>query len=204
VEGGPAFQRKGPSDARATAPVSVRAVASGDAPAVAALWSELNRLHEPLGEEWAVADGAAERYARSVSAAAGNPRAIHLVAEMELDGAWRVVGFIHAAVKLRSSVYKESVVGEIPAICVAADAVGRGVGSALVAAAMDWFRHRGIARVETVAAHQNGPARGFWRAAGFRDSAVVYWAEVPAGAGAAAGPAEAASAESGGAEDVGS
>ena len=48
VEGGPAFQRKGPSDARATAPVSVRAVASGDAPAVAALWSELNRLHEPI------------------------------------------------------------------------------------------------------------------------------------------------------------
>src|SRR6185295_426302 len=118
-----------------------------------------------------VSEGAAERYAKGVAAAAGNPRMIYLVAEMEIDGAWRIAGFLHAAVKLKNSVYRESVAGEISAVCVAPDACGRGVGSALIAAAMDWFRKRDIAHVEALVAAGNGSARAFLEAGGFRESA---------------------------------
>jgi ribosomal protein S18 acetylase RimI-like enzyme len=165
-----------------------------DGPAVAALWMELCRLHRGLGADWALAEGAAERYAKSVAAAAGNPRTIFLVAEMQVGGEWRIAGFLQAAVKLRSSLYQESVVGEIPAICVAPDSVGRGVGSALVAAAMDWFRNRGLTQVETSVAAVNMPARAFFRASGFEERAAVLWAEVP--------PASAQSGESRGAKDL--
>jgi ribosomal protein S18 acetylase RimI-like enzyme len=166
-----------------------------DAPAVAALWMELCRLHQGMGEEWTLAEGAAERYAKGVAAAAGNPRMIFLVAEMEVRGEWRIAGFLQAGVKLRSSVFQESVVGEIPAICVAPDSVGRGVGSALVAAAMDWFRNRGLAHVETSVAAANTPARAFFRSSGFQESASILWAEVPPALSPKAG-------ESRGAEDL--
>jgi len=168
-----------PRPAPAGCPYAVRATTPADAAAVAALWKELSRLHIPLGEEWAVAEGAAERYARGVAAAAGHPRSLFLVAEMERDGAWRVVGFLHAAVKLRSPVYRESVVGEIPAICVLPGASGRGVGTALVDAAMDWFARRGIAQVEATVAYGRPEGRAFFRASGFRDSSVTLWAQVP-------------------------
>ena len=170
---------RGPQPGLSTCPVSVRATTQANAAAVAALWMELCRLHEGLGAEWALAEGAAERYARGVAAAAGNPRMIFLVAEMEVGGAWRIAGFLHAVVKLRSSVFRESVVGEIPAICVAADSAGRGVGSALVAAAMDWFQKRGLTHAEAPVAASNTPARAFFRSSGFRESASILWAEVP-------------------------
>ena len=98
---------------------------------------------------------------------------------MEVGGAWRIAGFLHAAVKLRSSVFAQSVVGEIAAIRVAPDCLGRGVGSALVTAAMDWFHRRGLTHVEAPVAAANIPARAFFRASGFRESSALLWAEVP-------------------------
>jgi ribosomal protein S18 acetylase RimI-like enzyme len=178
---GHTLEWRGPRADLSTCPVAVRACTPSDGPAVAALWSELSRIHARFGEEWAISEGAPERYARTVAAGAGNPRLIYLVAEMEIGGAWRVAGFLHAAVKLRSSLYRESVVGEIPAVCVAPDACGRGVGSALVVAAMEWFRTRGITHVETVVAQGNASGLAFWRASGFKDSASVLWAEIPPG-----------------------
>ncbi len=169
-------------------PAAVRLATAADAPAVAVLWADLLRDHASLGEEWALGDGAMERYAQMVASAAVNSRLLYLVAEMEVEGKMRVVGYLHGSVKLRNSVYRESVVGEVPSICVAREFQGRGIGSGLVAAATEWFAKRGITRVETLAAAANTPARAFWRGRGFRDSAAVMWAEIP--------PAPAESAES--------
>lgn len=163
---------------------TVRASTAADAPAIAALWKELSRSQSLFGEEWAIVEGSAERYAKGAAAAAGNPRSIYLVAEIDIGspshgGRWQLVGFIHATVRLRNSAFEHSVVGEISAISVAPDATGRGVGAALVAAAMDWLSRRGITRVEATAPASNIAARAFLQNQGFRDSATVVWAEVP-------------------------
>jgi GNAT superfamily N-acetyltransferase len=93
---------------------------------------------------------------------------------MEIEGAWRPAGFILASVKLRSSVYQESVSGEISAIHVAPDATGRGVGTALVGEALDWMRKRGITEAETTIPTADPAVCGFWRAMGFQGSSVTY------------------------------
>ncbi len=169
-------------------PASIRPATAADAPAVAFLWADLLRSHASLGEEWALGEGAVERYAEMVAAAAVNSRLLYLVAEMEVDGKMRVVGYLHGFVKLRNSVYRESVVGEIPSICVASEFQRRGIGSALAAAAAEWFANRGITRIQTVAAAASAPARAFWRGRGFRDHAAVLWAEVPPGPAGDADP----------------
>jgi GNAT superfamily N-acetyltransferase len=151
-----------------------------DAPGLSALWMELYRALADHGKEWELVEGAAERLARGVQTAASNPRALYLIAEMEVDGHPRMAGFLHAAVKLRSPVFRESVVGEIPAIFVAADCTGKGAATALLGAAMDWFRQRGITTVETAVAPPGSPARDFFIGAGFRESAAVLVAGVPA------------------------
>lgn len=162
--------------------IRVRASTPADAAVVSALWLELGRLQEGKGKEWALAEGAAERFARGVQAAAGNPRSIYLIAEAEIGGGWKVAGFLHARVVLRSSVYRESVVGEIAEVHVASDARGRGAGTALAGAALDWFRKRGIASVLATIDAGNAGARSFFESLGLRESAAVLWAEVPPGA----------------------
>ena len=190
--------RRGPHPSAATSPVAVRVATNSDAEALGVLWLELAQIQATLGEEWTPAEGAAERFSRQVASALTNPRTTFLVAEMETRQGWKVVGFLHAGVKLRSSLYLESVVGEIRAISVTQDVCGRGIGAALLAAAMDWFRKRGLTHVEVETAAGNLHARGFLRASGFRESASVLWAPVePAPAGAAATPEAATSPEAG-------
>src|SRR5262245_31524910 len=171
--------------------ITVRSAMPSDAPALRALWMELNRALAAKDKEWELAEGAAERLARGVQTAASNPRALYLLAELPHKGAARMAGFLHATVKLRSPVFRESVVGEISAIFVASDSSGKGVATALLGAAMDWFRQRGITTVETTVAPPQSPTREFFLAAGFRESAAVLVAGVP--------PAPAAAAVDGGA-----
>jgi GNAT superfamily N-acetyltransferase len=152
----------------------VRSASAADAAVLGALWGEMARTCEPFGEEWTLSDGAAERFAQSVPERVGNPRSLCLIAEIEIDGASRPAGFLLASVKLRSSAYRESVVGEIAAIHVAADAVGRGVGTALLGQALEWMRKRGIAHAETTAPVPDSATGAFLRAMGFRESASTF------------------------------
>jgi len=177
----PASLWRGPAAKLAKAPVAVRATTPADAAAIAALWSSLSRFHATFGDEWAVSEGAAERYARAVAAAAGRPNLLYLAAEIQIDGKWRLTGFLHAAIKTRGPVYHETIVGEIPEVCVVPSACGRGIGAELICAAMDWFRKKGVAHVEATIPAGNLAARAFFGACGFRESASLLWAAVPAG-----------------------
>jgi GNAT superfamily N-acetyltransferase len=154
--------------------IRVRSACAQDAAAIGALGLYLGRAQESLGGEWALSDGAGERFARSIPAILGNPRSLCLVAEMEIEGSWRPAGFLLAAVKLRSSAYRESVSGEIVALHVAPDATGRGAGTALVGEAFAWMRLRGIAEAETTIPVSDAASAAFWRSVGFRESSTTF------------------------------
>jgi GNAT superfamily N-acetyltransferase len=163
----------GPSP-RPARTIRVRSACASDCAAIAALWLEMARTHEPLGKEWNLAEGAGERFARSIPALLGNPRSLCLVAEMEIEGSWRPAGFLLASVKLRSSAYQESVSGEITAIHVAPDASCRGAGTALVGEALGWMRKRGIAQAEAAIPAADRGTCAFWQALGFRENTISY------------------------------
>jgi len=156
----------------------VRPSTPADARAIGNLWKKQGLLHEPLGKEWTLADGAGDRFARGVQSAAANPRSIYFVGEVQAKDSPRIAGFLHARVLLRNSVYRESVVGEIAALAVDPDFGQNGLCSALVAAAMDWFRSRSITQVEFTLPSGEPSHRPFLESVGFRESAITLRAEV--------------------------
>ena len=58
---------------------------------------------------------------------------------------------------------------EITDLGVREDARRRGIGTALVDAAIAWVRASGVRRIEVQVAHANAQAQAFWRARGFGD-----------------------------------
>jgi ribosomal protein S18 acetylase RimI-like enzyme len=84
------------------------------------------------------------------------------------EDAARVAGYLtcHA---------RDSGRGEIGLVGVASSAHGRGLGRALVEAALRWFAERGIERASVVTQARNVAAQRLYQAAGFRTAAVELW-----------------------------
>ncbi len=185
-------------DAAAAAPapacpatVRVRPACPADVSRVGAQWLELSRAQEQAGAEWLLADEAADRIGRAAQAAPSNPRTLCLVADVEEAGALRPAGFLHATVKTRSPIYRDSVVGEIAAVHVEKEFSGRQVEFALIRAALDWFAKRGIGQVEATLPSALDAAREPFLATGFRESASVLRAEIVPAAAETAPPSPA-------------
>ncbi|MEZ4219082.1 MAG: GNAT family N-acetyltransferase [Myxococcota bacterium] len=66
-------------------------------------------------------------------------------------------------------ILQETERGEITDVGVREDARRQGIARALVDAALDWLRERGVARVEIQVAVGNREGQAFWRAMGFGD-----------------------------------
>lgn len=87
----------------------------------------------------------------------------------EADG--RLVGYLAAGYTTRA--YRtQNPIGELENMFVAAEFRGRGVGTQLVAAFLEWARAAGVAHVRVGAFAQNHPAIGFYHRQGFQDDQV--------------------------------
>jgi ribosomal protein S18 acetylase RimI-like enzyme len=141
--------------------VALRRARSADLDAIAALWTSLLALHAEIDPALRVADDAVP--ARALAQLVEDPNAAAWVAEAEA----RVVGFCAARVEDAPLALAESRRAEITELFVAAAARRRGLGRALVAAASEWARSRGAARVEVRVAAANAAGQSFWRSLGF-------------------------------------
>jgi aminoglycoside 6'-N-acetyltransferase I len=81
-----------------------------------------------------------------------------------------VVGFICVSERAHFTGQVDTYVGEL---VVARSAEGQGVGRALLAAAEDWGRSRGRARVVVDTGAANTPARRFYAALGYQDEDIT-------------------------------
>jgi ribosomal protein S18 acetylase RimI-like enzyme len=138
--------------------VTPRRAARGDLAAIAELWRAL-----------------IDHHAESL------PRTTRDVTAHELDAllrdaacaAWiaerdrRAVGFCAVRVETAPPGIGESARALITELYVRPDARRRGVGRALVDAALAWARERGAARVEVRVAARNETGQSFWRSLGF-------------------------------------
>jgi ribosomal protein S18 acetylase RimI-like enzyme len=141
--------------------VALRRARSADLDEIAALWRSLLALHAELDPALRVAGDALP--ARALAQLVDGAGTAAWVAEAEA----RVVGFCAARVEDAPRALSELRRAEITELFVAADARRSGFGSALVAAACEWARERGAARVEVRVVARNPAGQAFWRKLGF-------------------------------------
>jgi ribosomal protein S18 acetylase RimI-like enzyme len=150
--------------------VRVRTARAADLDALAGMWEQLATYHVELGgPEYRLARGwkaAWQRFTRSHIR-----RKDRLCLAAEIDGI--TVGFLLAAILQRPKVFEHRTYGHIYDVFVDAAHRNRGIGEALVNAAVDWFRARRINRVELYTHARNALGLRFWRKMGFETTVHI-------------------------------
>jgi len=90
----------------------------------------------------------------------------------------RVVGYVYAAVEPLSWKELRDECGYIHDLLVVDAARGRGAGEALLEAAIDWLRKRGMPRIVLGTAAQNEHARRLFQRRGFRPTMIEMTLEL--------------------------
>ncbi|RMG93795.1 MAG: GNAT family N-acetyltransferase [Candidatus Dadabacteria bacterium] len=134
-------------------PVSIRAANATDVPELCRLLGQLFRLEADFSPDPSRQAKGLERLL-----AADPSRAAVFVAE----AGGRVVGMVSLQVLVSTAEGGE--VGLLEDLIVDESLRGRGIGTALLAAAEGWARSRGLLRLQLLADRENGPALGFYRA----------------------------------------
>jgi ribosomal protein S18 acetylase RimI-like enzyme len=162
--------------AMAGSSLTIRPAARPDLPALGRLGAELVRQHfgfdakrfmAPVGR---LEDG----YAWFLGSQLDNTSATVLVAEQS----GRILGYVYAAIEPQSWEELREEAGYIHDIIVDDPVRGRGVGSALIDAAIAWFRGRGMPRVLLTTAEQNTPAQRLFARLGFRRTMIEMTREI--------------------------
>jgi ribosomal protein S18 acetylase RimI-like enzyme len=137
-----------------------------DVAVVAALWAALVEEHAARDPAFAVRPGAVGELPAAVESILRDPAAALWVWE-ERPGT--VAGFCAAQHRTAPPASAERARVEITELAVAPGARRRGIGRALVGAALGWATAAGVGRVEVRVAARNPGGQAFWRALGFAD-----------------------------------
>jgi GNAT superfamily N-acetyltransferase len=143
----------------------IRRATRDDTDAIARLWRELLDLHAGIDPVHGLRGGGGAALAVEVRRALGAAAAALWVAEQHAG----VVGFCLARHEQAPPLAVEASRVVVTELLVERTARRRGIGRALVAAALDWARAGGAARVEVRVAARNAEGQAFWRAQGFGD-----------------------------------
>jgi ribosomal protein S18 acetylase RimI-like enzyme len=143
----------------------VRQATEQDVAAIVQLWREMADLHaeiEPM--VWTLSPEADERCRQYLRDCIESSDCRLFVA---VD-AQRVVGYLLACKAKRPPVLVPPEQGAIQDACVTRSARRKGIGTRLVAAAMEWFRSEELTIAAVSHALGNDMSSAFWRAQGFR------------------------------------
>ena len=154
----------------------IRRAETRDLEALGQLGATLMRVHyafDPL--RFLAAGGGAEAgYAHFLGSQLDDGESVVLVADD--DG--RIVGYAYAAIEPLSWKDLRAECGFIHDLLVDESARRRGVGEALLLAAIDWLKKRGMPRVVLGTAAQNESAKRLFERAGFRATMVEMTREL--------------------------
>lgn len=157
-------------------PYAIRRATDDDLPALGRLGASLMRLHYGFDSRRFLAPhaDAEEGYAWFLGTQLREPDVLVLVAEQD-D---KVLGYVYAGLEPLSWKELRGPAGFIHDVVVEGDARHRGVGSALVEAAIDVLKDRGAPRVVLWTAEQNTPAQHLFASRGFRRTMVEMTREL--------------------------
>lgn len=156
--------------------MTIRPATTADLPALGRLGAHLMRVHHEFDRLRFLAPGDdPERgYAWFLGTQLEDADAVLLVADD--DGG--VIGYVWAAIEPLSWKDLRDTCGYVHDLVVDPGARGRGAGRALLDAAVDWLRGRGMPRVVLGTAEQNVVARTLFARAGFRPTMIEMTREL--------------------------
>lgn len=144
---------------------NVRLAELRDLDRVAALWTAITHHHEPIDPVFRMRAGA-DGALRELLAA------IHRDQDSAIfvfDDAGDLPGMCIVRIDRAPPIMTEVERAEVTDLGVRKDARRRGVGTALLLAALAWVKASGVHRVEVQVARGNAEGQAFWRAHGFGD-----------------------------------
>jgi ribosomal protein S18 acetylase RimI-like enzyme len=145
---------------------TLRPATVSDEGQVAGLFAEIFRFHAQYDPLFTMAEGGGAIYAKWFVKQIGEPDSLALVAE----SAGTIVGFCLALLRQRSRIHDAAYrqYGEVNDLAVSRGYRRLGIGAALISQAEDWFRTRGVSRIEAKVAVTNPVSAAFWKRNGFR------------------------------------
>lgn len=143
----------------------VRRAAPRDLDRVAALWTALTEHHARLDPLFTLRADAGQRIRALLEGQLGASDTAVFVFDDDGD----LPGFCSVVIDRAPPILEEVERAEITDLGVRETARRRGIGRALVEAALAWVGERGVSRVEVRVAVNNPEGQGFWRALGFAD-----------------------------------
>jgi GNAT superfamily N-acetyltransferase len=144
-------------------PAEVRRADHRDLERLVALWIDLTEYHTDFDPLYALGRGAEDEARRLLEAQLRDTDTAVFVCE----ASGRLDGFCSVRIGRAPPIYREVARAEITDVLVRPERRGRGLGRALVEAALVWVRERGVQRVEARVAAGNRGGRDFWRALEF-------------------------------------
>lgn len=156
----------------------IRTAKRDDAEAIGRLWEALVNYHNGLDNDLprAAPDGA-RLYAQRIIGRLDDTHTRVFVAEE--DG--RVVGYVLCViVDMSPEMFAQTLGGFLADIYVEEAYRRQGIGRALVAAVVEWFRSRGVSYYEWYVAAHNQAGQDFWQALGGRSVMVRMRASLEA------------------------
>lgn len=153
----------------AAPPVTVRPAVPGDREALGRMAGELVRFHHELdAARFLPGVGVEAGYGRWLIRETENPAAVVLVAEGEVEGARRVVGYTYSRVEERNWNELVGAHGKLHDVFVDASVRRSGVARALVLATLEALRAKGAPQVLLTTAVANDAAQRLFASLGLR------------------------------------
>lgn len=152
------------------ADVRVRPATAKDLPQVTRLWRQLIGFHEALGgQDFRLAPGAELEWKRYLRGHIGKSKRTCLVAETDAG----MVGFLLGTIESRPGIFMEREYGHISDVYVQAPQRRKGIGKALVDAAIRWFEERRVSRIRLKTDARNTLGAEFWKKLGFETTVLT-------------------------------
>jgi ribosomal protein S18 acetylase RimI-like enzyme len=143
--------------------LTCRRATARDLGSIVELWIELMDLHREL-LPYPLVENAAAQHQEHIAKRLDNDSSLILVAE--LNGA--IVGYCRAGIASYAPVYEQQPYGAIAELIVIQALRRQGIGEALYYKTKDWFKERGVTRLEVATASGNPSSNAFWKKMGFK------------------------------------
>ena len=152
----------------------IRKATQEDTRAIVELWKELMGFHKERDRHFTRSADGHKRFAEFVSGRIAHKASSILVAEQQ-DA---IVGYCLATISKYPPVFEYQEYGAIFDLAVTENYRRKGIGQALVEAALQWFSEQEIHRVEVRVATSNENSTAFWKKIGFVPYLEVVYKEI--------------------------
>lgn len=155
----------------------IRKAVAEDLPAVIELWTELMDFHRDLDPLFTRSAEAADSFLKYLGESMESDDTELIVAEVSGE----LVGYVLANVSKYPPVFDQEKYGMISDAAVADSYRRQGIGEALVTSATDWFREKGLSRMEMRLLNANPVSCAFWEKMGFVPYMTTLYKDIKTG-----------------------